>query len=49
MDWADHIADLEEETRTLRSRVVQLEEELRVAKEELRIARERKIEEVRPF
>ena len=46
MDSADYIADLEEESRTLRSRVAELEEELCRAREELRVALERKVEEV---
>jgi len=46
MDSADYLADLEEEARTLRHRVAELEEELREAREELRVALERKVEEV---
>ena len=46
MDPADYITDLEGESRTLRDRVAELEEELRKVREELRVARERKIEEV---
>jgi len=46
MDSADYLADLEEETRTLRCRVAELEKELREAREELRVALERKVEEV---
>jgi len=46
MDPVDYIADLEEETRALHSRVVELEEVLRKAREKLRTARERKVEEV---
>lgn len=46
MDPIDHITDLEEEARTLRRRVAELEEDLRKVREELRIARERKVEEV---
>jgi len=46
MDSADYIADLEEEARTLRRRVSELEEELRETREELRVALERKVEEV---
>jgi len=42
----DYIADLEEENRTLRSRVARLEEELRQVREDLRKALERKVEEV---
>lgn len=49
MDSRDYITDLEEETRTLRSRVVELEEELRQAREELKVALERKVEEVSAF
>lgn len=46
MDPRDYIADLEEEVRTLRGRAAELEEELRQIKEELRVANERKVEEV---
>lgn len=46
MDPTDYIADLEEEMETLRGRVADLEEELDKAREELRLARERKVEEV---
>jgi len=46
MDSADYLADLEEEARTLRRRVAELEEDLREAREELRVALERKVEEV---
>jgi len=46
MDPADYIADLEGEARTLRGRVVELEEELQQVREELRVACERKVEEV---
>ena len=46
MNSEDYIADLEEEARTLRSRVTELEEELRQTREELRVALERKVEEV---
>ena len=46
MDPADYITDLEEEARTLRGRVTELEQELRKVSEELRVARERKVEEV---
>lgn len=46
MDPIDHITDLEEEARTLHRRVAELEEDLRKVREELRVARERKVEEV---
>ena len=46
MDPADYTADLEEEVQTLRSRVAELEGELHKTREELRIALERKVEEV---
>ena len=46
MDPTDYITDLKEEAETLRSRVAELEKELGKAKEELRLARERKVEEV---
>ena len=49
MNSEDYIADLEEEARTLRSRVTELEEELRQTREELRVALERKVEEVGSF
>ena len=49
MDSEDYIADLEEETRTLRGRVAELEEELRQTREELRVALEQKVEEVSVF
>ena len=49
MDPQDYIADPEEEVQILRSRVVELEEELRRAREELMAALERKVEEVRTF
>ena len=49
MNSEDYIADLEEEARTLRSRVTELEEELRQTREELRVALERKVEEVGGF
>ena len=48
MDSEDYIADLEE-TRTLRGWVAELEEELRQTREELRMALERKVEEVSVF
>ena len=46
MNSEDYMADLEEESRTLRRRVGELEEELRRVKGELEIARHRKVEEV---
>jgi len=46
MDPADYITDLEGEARTLRGRVADLEEELRQVREEIRVACERKVEEV---
>ena len=46
MDPTDYIADLEEEVETLRGRVADLEEELDKVREELRLACERKVEEV---
>ena len=49
MDSEDYITDLEEETRTLRGRVAELEEELRQTREELRVSLERKVEEVSVF
>ena len=49
MNSEDYITDLEEEARTLRSRVTELEEELRQTREELRVALERKVEEVGSF
>ena len=49
MNSEDYIADLEEEARTMRSRVTELEEELRQTREELRVALERKVEEVGSF
>ena len=49
MNSEDYIADLEEDARTLRSRVTELEEELRQTREELRVALERKVEEVGSF
>jgi len=48
MNSEDYIADLEEETRTLRRRVAELEEDLRQVRGELEIALHRKVEEVSP-
>ena len=46
MDPTDHIADLEREVVSLRNRVAELEGELHQAREELKAAHERKVEEV---
>jgi len=43
---ADYIADLEAEVSILRDRVAELEAELTKSRENLRIALERKVEEV---
>jgi len=45
MNSADYLANVEG-ARTFRRRVAELEEELREAREELRVALERKVEEV---
>lgn len=49
MDSADYIVDLEGGVQVLRDRVTQLEEELRKARDEPRIAHERNIEEMSAF
>jgi hypothetical protein len=46
MDSADYIADLEREVQTLHDRVAELEGELLKVRDELRVAYERKLEEV---
>lgn len=46
MDSTDYITDLEEEAQILHGRVAELEEELRKAREELRVAYGRKVEDV---
>ena len=46
MDPEDYLADLEEENRTLRSRLAKAEEKVRRLEEDLRIALHRKVEEV---
>jgi len=48
MDPKDFIADLEEENRTLRRQLAEEKEASRRLREELRVARERKVEEVSP-
>jgi len=48
MDSKDFIADLEEENRTLRNQLAEEKEVSRRLREELRVACERKVEEVSP-
>ena len=48
MNSEDYIADLEEEARALRRRVVEQDEEIRQLRAELDIALHRKVEEVSP-
>lgn len=49
MDSADYIADLEGEVQVLRDRVTELKEDLRKARDEVRVARKRKVEEVSDY
>lgn len=42
-------ADLERERRSLRDRIAELEKELRKVRDEVRVARERKVEEASVF
>jgi len=49
MDPADYIADLEEEVRTLRGKVAGLEKKVCQLEDDLKISRDRKVEEVCTF
>ena len=46
MSERDYLTDAQNENASLRARIVELEEELYFVREQLRVARERKIEEV---